>query len=89
MPCQHCIGKTSMIGLLNSLIASKQFEIKCPYKNENGESCNQIWDFKLCSKVGVFTKDESKIFESKLSENYLQSKAKTCPSCGFYGFKPK
>lgn len=58
MPCGHVISTEMMTGFLRSLIDKKMHVIRCPAKKPNGQYCNHEWDFSLCKRVGVLTKEE-------------------------------
>lgn len=72
MSCGHSIGRDTMTGLVQSLISSNKFEIRCPYPDDNNLMCNAVWCFKDCKKIGVFTKEETEEFEKGLSMNWMK-----------------
>ena len=84
MICNHHIGRDTMTQLIRSLISQNKYEIRCPYPDENDMTCNALWDFKACRKVGVFTEEQVKEFEDELSLNWIKQFSKKCPNprCG-------
>ncbi len=72
MSCGHNVGQTTMTSLVGSLISTNLYEIRCPYPDDNDLTCNAIWDFKDCAKIGVFTKEEVSEFEKGLSLNWIK-----------------
>lgn len=56
MTCGHNVGRDTMTLTVRSLISCNKFEIRCPYPDENDNTCNAIWNFKDCKKIGVFTR---------------------------------
>jgi hypothetical protein len=47
----------------------------------NGNKCLRQWDFKICKRIGVLTKEEAEKFENELNLNWLKKYAKKCPNC--------
>lgn len=58
MPCGHVIGRDCMTQFIRSLVNCHLFTITCPSYKPNGERCSCEWDYALCRKIGVFTKEE-------------------------------
>jgi len=57
MSCGHLMGRKSLIALIQALINCQKYEITCPH-----EDCEELWDYSFCKKIGVFTKEEDKLF---------------------------
>jgi len=69
MPCGHAIGPESMVHLLQTLIKSGKYIIRCPGSNSQGKACNTVWPFDLCKVVGILSRDEKYIIEEGLAQN--------------------
>ncbi len=72
MPCGHIIGRDCMTQLIRSLIQNNKYKIHCPSYKPNGSECSTEWDYALCKKVGVFTKQQIQNFEEGLSNNWIK-----------------
>jgi hypothetical protein len=59
MSCGHSMTRDYMILLIRSLLTEKKYEIRCPNVDEHGNKCLLEWEFKICKKIGVFTKEET------------------------------
>lgn len=83
MPCGHVISRESMTDFLRNLIQQRIYLIECPGINSEGKVCRKVWDFGLCAKVGVLTKEERNEFENGFAKNLILVllKAKSCPQC--------
>lgn len=62
MPCGHVIGRDGITQFIRSLIMSRKYKIICPSKKTDGSNCMGEWEFYLCRKIGVFTKEEVQEF---------------------------
>jgi hypothetical protein len=87
MCCGHWVSRGTLISLIESIISSGHFEIRCPFPDENDLICSALWEFKDCKKIGVFTKEELEKFESGLSINWINKFTKKCPNCSTQIFK--
>ena len=58
MPCGHVVSTESMTEYLRSLINDKKYKFTCPGLNDNNQPCRTEWDYALCKKIGVLTKEE-------------------------------
>ncbi len=67
MPCGHVVSSESMTEYLRDLIQKKKYIITCPGLDKNGKTCNAEWDYALCKKIGVLTKEEFQLIEEGLA----------------------
>jgi hypothetical protein len=91
MPCGHVISRESMTDFLRSLIQQRKFMIECPGINAQNKPCKRGWNFGLCSKIGVLSKDERKEFEMGFAKLFIleKFKGKSCPTCNAIVCKPE
>ena len=85
MPCGHAIGPESLTAYCRSLLTAGKFQFLCPYVDPvNSARCNQEWTYIEVRRYGVLTAEEQKMFETKISENYLHKAMgiQECPGCG-------
>ena len=90
MNCGHVISRDSMTQFLRSVIEARNYIIKCPGYDKNGQICGGVWDFSVCKKIGVLTENEAKEFEDKFSYFYMSQKLlfQECPNCKSFVEKP-
>lgn len=82
MPCGHAIGPDSLTAYCRSLLSAGKFQFLCPYIKLNVR-CNKEWTYIEVRRFGVLSSDEQKVFETKISENYLRKAMgiQECPGC--------
>lgn len=82
MPCGHAISPDSLTAYCRSLLSVGKFQFFCPYAKDN-ERCNREWTYIEVRRFGVLKLEEQKLFETKISENYLRKAMgiQECPGC--------
>ena len=58
MSCGHQIGQQSLKDLIQSIIKSFKFEIRCPQTMDNGTTCNEMWNIKVCKLICAYDQKE-------------------------------
>ena len=91
MPCGHVISRESMTEFLRNLIRQRVYIIECPGTNSEAKVCRRVWDFALCAKIGVLSKEEREEFENGFAKILILEllKAKSCPQCANLIMKPE
>jgi len=92
MPCGHALTPDSLTSYCQSLLDQQYYYFKCCYLGNKDLpiheriSCIAIWPYLTVRKLAKLTPDEEKIFETKLSENYLHhaQEIQQCPGCFTY-----
>ena len=82
MPCGHAISPESLTVYCRSLVTAGKFQFLCPYVKDNVR-CNREWTYIEVRRFGVLNAEEQKLFETKISENYLRKAMgiQECPGC--------
>ena len=82
MPCGHAINPESLTAYCRSLLTAGKFQFMCPYVKDDVR-CNQEWTYIEVRRFGVLSLEEQKLFETKISENYLRKAMgiQECPGC--------
>lgn len=90
MICGHVISTESMTQFLRSLVSNRQYRIVCPsFKQDNSRCCTE-WEYNLCRRVGVLTREENDEFERGFEQNMFSELlgGKECPFCMSFIIKP-
>ena len=66
------LGPESLTAYCESLLNANKFRFFCPYISPSGAYCGSEWDYVIIRRLAVLTYDEKKLFETKITENYLR-----------------
>ena len=71
-----------MTAYCRSLLDAGKFRFLCPYIGNN-TYCGKEWAYFNIRRLAVLTKEEIKIFETKITDNYLRKACgiQECPKC--------
>lgn len=79
------VGPDSLTAYCRSLLSSGKFRFLCPYINPDppNDYCGKEWSYVDVRRLAVLTKEETKEFETKITQNYLKKAAgiQECPRC--------